>query len=48
MDTCNKILQIAQEKMKQKEYDEKPEVEEEVKKKPKKTEKQIFYIPNNK
>lgn len=45
MDTSNKILQIAQQKINLQVYDEKPEVKEE-KKKPKKTEKQIFYIPN--
>lgn len=46
MDKCNEIIKVAQEKLKLKDYDEEPEIIEEEKKKPKKSEKQIFYMPN--
>lgn len=48
MESINNILEMLQEKIKQEDYDPEPEVEEVVKKKPKKTEAQIFDIPKKK
>jgi len=43
MDTCNKIIEVMQKKLQEKQYDPQPDVEEKERKKPKKTLKQIFY-----
>jgi len=50
MDTCNDIIQKVQEKLKQdlENFDNDPEVEVVEKKKPKKSEKQIFYMTKTK
>ena len=45
MDSCNEIIKMLEDKIKQENYDPEPELEEKEKKKPKKTEAQIFDIP---
>jgi len=47
MDSCNEIIKILEDKIKQENYDPEPEVEEKEKKKPKKTDKQLFFLPSN-
>ncbi len=47
MDSINNIIEMLQEKIKQENYDPEPELEEKEVKKPKKTEKQLFYLPSN-
>jgi len=50
MDSVNHIIEMLNEKIKKEDFNpETPDPEEEIKekKKPKKTEKQLFYLPNN-